>query len=292
MDLRDTVVILNRPEKHFLGSFYFHSVKKGVDDALAGSPYQVLLSSQDSAIIESLAARPKKLNGVIALAPHTRAATLQTLEDSKLPSVLVNCRSDKMSWVDVDNVHAAAVMTEHLIGLGHRRILCVTGFPDSQNSIDRLRGYRRALEQHAIAYDPQLVMPCDFSITLAYERMKGLLSRDGHPPFTAVFAANDLMAVGVIRALADHQIRVPEDIAVAGFDDFEFSAQYTVPLTTYRQPFRNIGFSAARILLKQLEGGFDRSAQFELIGEIVIRDSCGARRVAAQGSRQPVLSSV
>lgn len=291
MDLRDTVIVLNRPEKHFLGSFYFQNLKKGIDDALAGSPYQVLLSSQDGTIMESLAARQKKQNGVIALAPHTQAAALRTLEDAKIPSVLVNCRSDKMSWVDVDNVQAAVVMTEHLIGLGHRQILCVTGFPDSQNSIDRLCGYRGALEKHAIAYDPQLVIPCDFSITLAYERIKGLLSRDSRPSFTAVFAANDLMAVGVIRALADNNIRVPEDIAVVGFDDFEFSAQYTVPLTTYRQPFRNIGFSAARILIKQLEGGFDRSAQFELIGEIVIRDSCGARRAASRGSCLPVLSS-
>lgn len=292
MDLRDTVIILNRPEKHFLGSFYFQNLKKGIDDALAGSPYQVLLSPQDGAVMESLAARPRKFNGVIALAPHTQAATLRMLEDSQIPSVLINCRSDTMSWVDVDNVQAATVMTEHLIGLGHRQILCVTGFSDSQNSIDRLCGYRSALEKHAIAYDPQLVIPCDFSITLAYERLRGLLARDSRPPFTAVFAANDLMAVGVIRALSDHNIRVPEDIAVAGFDDFEFSAQYTVPLTTYRQPFRNIGFSAARILIKQLREGFDRSAQFELTGEIIVRDSCGARRAAVRGAHPPALSCV
>lgn len=280
MDLKDTVILLNRPEKHFLGSFYFMNVKQGIDAALEGTPYQVLMSQQDSKFSETVVTKQRKLNGVIALAPHVNTDLLKTLEGTKIPSMLINCRSQKLSWVDLDNIHGATTMTEHLIKLGHERILCITGFPESQNSIDRLEGYKRALDKNKIKFNPKLVLPSDFSITLAYERMQELLAQDGKPDFTAIFASNDLMAVGAIRALADKNIRVPEDIAVVGFDDFDFSSSFFVPLTTYRQPFMNIGFTATRLLLKQLETGFDASKQFELIGEIVVRDSCGAKRRA------------
>ncbi|MEI8218712.1 MAG: substrate-binding domain-containing protein, partial [Elusimicrobiota bacterium] len=222
--------------------------------------------------------KQKKLNGVIALAPHVNTDLLKTMEETKIPSVLINCRSDKLSWVDVDNVHGAMTMTEHLIKLGHERILCIMGFPESQNSLDRLEGYKRALEKYRIKFNPQLVIPCDFSITLAYERMQELLARSAKLDFTAIFASNDLMAVGAIRALVDKNIRVPEDVAVVGFDDFDFSSSFFIPLTTYRQPFVNIGFAATRVLLKQLETGFDPTKQFEMIGEIIVRDSCGAKR--------------
>lgn len=278
MDLKDTVILLNRPEKHFLGSFYFMNVKQGIDAALEGTPYQVLMSQQDSKFSETVAIKPKKMNGVIALAPHVNTDLISSLEKAKVPSVLINCRSEGLSWVDVDNVHGAMTMTEHLIKLGHERILFITGFPESQNSIDRQAGYMRALEKYKIKFNPKLVLTCDFSITLAYERMKQLLDQESGQHFTAVFASNDLMAVGAIRAMVDKNIRVPDDVAVVGFDDFDFSSSFFVPLTTYRQPFVNIGFAATRIVLKQLSAGFDPTKQIELIGEIVTRDSCGAKR--------------
>ena len=236
------------------------------------------MSRQDSKFSDTVVTKQKKLNGVIALAPHVNTDLLKTMEETKIPSVLINCRSDKLSWVDVDNVHGAMTMTEHLIKLGHERILCIMGFPESQNSLDRLEGYKRALEKYRIKFNPQLVIPCDFSITLAYERMQELLARSAKLDFTAIFASNDLMAVGAIRALVDKNIRVPEDVAVVGFDDFDFSSSFFIPLTTYRQPFVNIGFAATRVLLKQLETGFDPTKQFEMIGEIIVRDSCGAKR--------------
>ena len=278
MDLKDTVILLNRSEKHFLGSFYFMNIKEGIDAALDGTAYQLLMSRQDSKFSDTVVTKQKKLNGVIALAPHVNTDLLKTMEETKIPSVLINCRSDKLSWVDVDNVHGAMTMTEHLINLGHERILCIMGFPESQNSLDRLEGYKRALEKYRIKFNPQLVIPCDFSITLAYERMQELLARSAKLDFTAIFASNDLMAVGAIRALVDKNIRVPEDVAVVGFDDFDFSSSFFIPLTTYRQPFVNIGFAATRVLLKQLETGFDPTKQFEMIGEIIVRDSCGAKR--------------
>jgi LacI family repressor for deo operon, udp, cdd, tsx, nupC, and nupG len=140
-----------------------------------------------------------------------------------------------------------------------------------------LKGFRYALEKYKIKFNPKLVVNCDFSITLAYERMKEYL-RSEKRGFTAIFASNDLMAVGAIRALVDENIRVPEDVAVVGFDDFDFSSTFYIPLTTYRQPFFNIGFAATKKLIRQIETGFDRTQQTELIGEIVIRESCGSKK--------------
>ena len=94
--------------------------------------------------------------------------------------------------------------------------------------------------------------------------------------FTAVFCTNDYMAVGVVRALADEKLRVPDDIAVVGFDDLDFASTFYTPLTTYSQPLSNFGFLAAKFLIKQMRSKKDKNLQGELLGELVVRQSCGA----------------
>jgi LacI family repressor for deo operon, udp, cdd, tsx, nupC, and nupG len=276
MDLKDTVILLNRPEKHFLGSFYFLNVKAGIDAALDGTPYQVLLVQQDSDFAKSLTSGQQNMTGIISIAPHINHESITLMEQAKTPAVLVNCRSNGLSWVDLDNVTGAKAMAEHLLKLGHEKILFISGFPESQNSIDRMRGFQLALDKYKVRFNPKQVVTCDFSITLAYEKMKEYLQQNG-VNFTAVFATNDLMAVGAIRALVDEHVRIPEDVAVAGFDDFDFSSTFYIPLTTYRQPFRNIGFLATKMLLRQIENGFDGGQKAELIGDVVIRESCGSK---------------
>jgi DNA-binding LacI/PurR family transcriptional regulator len=277
MSNKQTVILLNRPEKHFLESFYYQKIKYGIDMALEGAGYEVLMSNQAVNLPELLKSPEHKTRGVLSIAPHVNHESVKVLEKAGVPTVLINCRSEHLSWVDVDNVRGAMTMTEHLISLGHDKILFLSGFPESQNSIDRHDGYRKALAKHGITLNPKLVMGCDFSITLSYERMKNFLAQKGRPEFTAVFASNDLMAVGAIRALTDENVRVPQDVAVVGFDDFDFSSSYFVPITTYRQPFHNVGYLAAKLLVRQIETRQENANQAELIGELVMRDSCGAR---------------
>lgn len=278
MDLKNTIILLNRPEKHFLESFYFAKVKYGIDAALTDTGYNLLMAQQDAHLPESLTAKSASSCGVLNIAPHTKHHSIEFLEKEEIPSVLINCRSGKLSWVDVDNVRGAAIMTEHLIKLGHERILFINGFEESQNSIDRLKGFHQTLERYHIKPNPKLVLNCNFSVTLAYEGMKSILRTNKKLDFTAVFATNDYMAVGVARALTDEGLRVPEDVAVVGFDDFDFASSFIVPLTTYRQPFHNVGFLAAKMLMREIETQRKvKCQQAELIGELVVRDSCGEK---------------
>lgn len=279
MKQKDAVLLLNRPEEHFLESFYFAKIKNGIDAAIEGSNYDVIMATQDRSLPEVLTSRTSYKKGVLNIAPHREHPSIELLKKNKIPSVVINCRTEDLSWVDIDNVAGAAAMTEHLVRLGHEKILFVNGFKESQNGIDRLAGYKSILDKHSIKFNPKLVIDCDFSVQLSYQKMKDYLQRNKKAGFTAVFATNDYMAVGAIRALADERIRVPEDVAVVGFDDFDFSSSFYVPLTTYRQPFRNIGFLATRMLFRQMETGNRAPQDAELIGEVVVRDSCGSRMV-------------
>ncbi|MHB9154264.1 MAG: LacI family DNA-binding transcriptional regulator [Endomicrobiales bacterium] len=277
---KDTVLLLNRPEEHFLESFYFAKTKSGIDAAVEGEDCSVVMATQDNRLPEALSPGGTAQTGVLNIAPHQNHPSLGQLKKEKIPAVLINCRSQDLSWVDVDNVRGASTMTEHLIRLGHEKILFVNGFKESQNSADRLRGFRATLEKRSLRFNPRMVINCDFSVQLSYRKMKDFLQANRKTGFTAVFASNDYMAVGVIRALADERIRVPEDVAVVGFDDFDFASSFYVPLTTYRQPFRNIGFLATKMLFRQMESRAARAVQgAELIGELVVRESCGARTV-------------
>jgi LacI family transcriptional regulator, repressor for deo operon, udp, cdd, tsx, nupC, and nupG len=277
MDKRSTILILTRPEEHFLDSFYFKKIKYGIDIALGDDQYNITMIDQRTDLKDFLASQAVTPSGIISVAPHVNDDSVEQLKSVNLPSVLINCRAEGLSWADVDNVYGARVMTEHLINMGHKDMLILTGFMESQNSIDRLKGFHKALGLRGIDYNPEMVINCDFSIMVSYNKMKEFLSREAVPKFSAIFATNDLMAVGAIRALMDRNIRVPEDVAVVGFDDFEFSSSFIVPLTTYRQPFYNVAFVATRFLLRQILTQFQdiRPQQAELAGEIIIRDSCG-----------------
>jgi len=275
---KKTIVLLNRPERHFVGSFYFKNIKSGIDFALEGSNYQVFFAQQDDHFEEILSSKKQKIAGVISIHPTINDKSIKLLEkETDIDSILINCRSDKISWVDLDNICGAMTMTEHLIKLGHEKILFLGGFFDSQNSIVRFEGYKKALEKYHIKYDPKLTLSCDFGITVSYDRMKEYLSSNSKS-FTAIFAANDLMAVGAIRALADNKIKVPEDIAVVGFDDFEFASTFYIPLTTYKQPFHNLGYIAAKTILRSIETKNKCCHQVELIGDLIVRKSCGAAK--------------
>ena len=277
MTLKNTVILLNRPEKHFLESYYYRKVKAGIDAALAGTAYGLVMAQQDGGLPENISAHSMENSGVLAIAPHMHNAAILELEESNIPAVLINCRSPRIAWVDTDNVLGAATMTEYLISLGHKKVILVNGFPDSQNGIDRLKGFKDALERNKIEFDPKMIINCDFSVSLSYERMKAYLTHNKDVNFTAVFCTNDYMAVGVMRALADEKIRVPEDVAVVGFDDLDFASTFFTPLTTYKQSFDNIGFLAAKFLIKQMQGATDKNLQAELLGELVVRESCGAK---------------
>jgi DNA-binding LacI/PurR family transcriptional regulator len=181
-------------------------------------------------------------------------------------------RLEQVNYVTIDNVQATHTVINHLLGLGHRRIGTITGRLDNVDSQDRLRGYETALALAGLPND--LVVEGAFSNESGYLGMKTLLERG----VDAVFAATDLMAIGASQAIMDAGLRIPEDIALVGFDDLSHAVEATPQLTTIRHPIHEKGALAARMLLDLIEGKIDSPHHVLLPTELTIRESCGAAK--------------
>jgi LacI family transcriptional regulator len=174
--------------------------------------------------------------------------------------------------VDSNNRKGARIATDHLIGLGHRRIAHISGRHDLESSRQRELGYRDALKAAGIAFDPELVRGGAYRQLDAREATLELLALPERP--TAVFAANDLSALGVLQAAAEQGLRVPRDLSVIGYDDVPESASATPPLTTIAQPLKQMGAEALRMLTKLLAGD-DAARHLHLRAELVVRETTG-----------------
>jgi DNA-binding LacI/PurR family transcriptional regulator len=181
-----------------------------------------------------------------------------------------------LTVVDVDNVDGGRQATACLVESGHRQIAMITGVAGWKSVADRSAGYLEILQAANIAYDPGLVAEGDWSYESGYRAMQTLLA--GQRTFTALFAQNDRMAIGAIRALREMGRTVPKDVSVVGFDDIPVAAYCEPPLTTVRQPMRLVGESATRLLIQaigQPNGG--DSQEVLLKTELVRRESCVSR---------------
>ena len=177
--------------------------------------------------------------------------------------------------MDVDNVSAAVKATRHLISLGYKRIAHITGNLDSTVTLDRLQGYKTAMLNAGLAIDESLIVEGDFSEGSGYAAMKKLLPLKPD----AIFAASDIMAVGAIRAMREAGLRVPEDVAMVGFDDVPVAGQINVQLTTIKQPITRFGMKAVDLLIDLIENGTKPARRIILDTELIIRDSCGSKRM-------------
>jgi LacI family repressor for deo operon, udp, cdd, tsx, nupC, and nupG len=210
-------------------------------------------------------------------------AALQDLVRAGLPAVIMCDRSPDpaIPAIRIDDQAGAFAMTSHLLKLGHRRIAHLTSglgdAPAQESSVeaDRLRGYQDALAAAGVEYDPALVLQGDSTIPGGYALTRELLARPGPRP-TALFCISDLRAIGALRALYEAGVRVPEQIAVAGFDGIQLG-QFTTPaLTTIDQPRDEMGRRAAELLLGQLDGSAAPPGEQVLAAKLLVRESCGA----------------
>lgn len=183
-------------------------------------------------------------------------------------------RTLPLPYVSATDRQGAQAMTEHLIALGHRRIGFVMGNPDHHATHDRLEGYVAALQSYGISKDDALICAGDWyfaSGVAAGERLLALT-----PPPTAIFASNDEMAAGVLQVAHRRGVKVPDALAVAGFDDVPLAAQVWPPLTTVRQPIQEIAKLATGLLIDTLAGTPPPLVRFELPTELVLRESTAA----------------
>jgi LacI family transcriptional regulator len=181
---------------------------------------------------------------------------------------------DGISYVGIDNVAAAQEAVNHLARLGRKRIGTITGKLHNREGQDRLRGYEQGIKLAGLPYTDNLVAEGYFSRQSGYAGMIKLLEQG----VDALFAASDVMAVGALEAIQEAGRRVPEDIAVVGFDDLPLATQVRPALTTVRQPIAKKASIATSTLIGLIEGRMQAPVQVLLPTQLVIRDSCGAKQ--------------
>lgn len=251
---------------------YFSLLLQGLSDAL---------SRQAVAMMLWLANRSKEetlgqilwlglLDGAIVTADHLQDPLVDGLLASDLPTVLIgHRRADRTaSYVDVDNIHAADLITSHLVGLGRRRIGHITGRRATVAGEDRLTGYRRALDRAGLSGE-RYVVDGDFTKQSGVTGAAVLIDRG----VDAIFCGNDATAAGALETIHGLGLHVPRDIALAGFDDLEFAARLEPPLTTIRQEIQQQGIEAANTLFDLLRDHNREPRRVLLPTELVIRQS-------------------
>jgi LacI family transcriptional regulator len=287
------VVIPHTANVFFTDNSYFPMLLQGIASAANVRDNSILLwlsqQDEDREHFSQRITRNRISDGLIVASVTDNDPLLDRLINATPHFVMVERPlryADRISYVSVDNVKGGQMATEHLISLGRRRIGHTTGHLNISDGQDRLIGYKKALERAYIPFNPDLVAEGQFSYDGGYAAMKRLLV---HRP-DAVFCAGDTAALGAIQAITEAGMRVPDDVAVVGFDDLDVATQSTPQLTTIRQPIQQKGSAAADLLIDLIDGNIEGPRQVLLPTQLVIRHSCGAN--VATNNRSPVLEEV
>ncbi len=271
------LIICQSPD-HITIDAYIHQVIYGLSEAGRQRGFRVLLEavedvSRPDAYIHLV--RAKRIDGILLSGPRSDDNQLPALIDDGFPTVLLGrLNHSSVSFVDVDNASAAYQAVTHLANLGHRRIACITNGPLVYTSAaERLLGYRQALQQADLPEDETLIRYGEFEPESGYRAMQSLLSLPHQP--TAVFVASDVVAFGAIAAVRDVERRVPEDVAIIGFDDVPVSRYFTPALTTVRLPAVEQGRRGGEMLIDLIEGKPIVESRLVLPTQLVVRQSCG-----------------
>ncbi len=263
-------------------------VVTGIEQTANDHGYCVFLADSNAdpdrerKIVQSFA--EQRVDGIIVTSSRVGALYLPLLSEMMVPIVLVNDQHPGafVHSVMICNQEGSRAVTEHLVGLGHRRIAYIGDQFGYQSDTERFAGYREALNAAAIPFLPELVVRGDGKPEAAMRAMDELLALKGPP--TAVCCYNDMSALGAMRSIHMQGLRVPEDISIAGFDDL-FVASYTQPpLTTVRQPMRRMGQLAMENLIK-LMSGQESVVRIKINAELIVRES-----TAKVSKRRPAIA--
>jgi LacI family transcriptional regulator len=262
-----------------LDSPFYGSALRGIEEKLLPMGYSPLfVSGQWDAEVEARCMdilRARRVDGIIVLNGRLTDKALKVYAKS-LPIVVTGRKLNAPGVVGLyfDNVEGARLATKHLIDLGHRQIAFISGDPQHPDAVDRLQGYRKALEAGGLRFDPALVAEGGFFEASGLQALGDLMA--SRKRFTAIFAANDQMAVGAALGLSRHSLRVPEDVSLIGYDDLSSSLYSNPPLSSVHQSAYELGQLASDVLLQLLAG---QKPEFEVPApRLVSRESC--RRIS------------
>jgi LacI family transcriptional regulator len=274
-------LVLPHSVSFFFTDPYYPHLTKGIAQACNQHNYTLALflvgTKEDEEKIFPRVTHRGLLDGVIVQAGHHGdQQIIGHLVDAKMPLVVAGrpFRSDNVSYIDTDNVNASYNAVSHLIRLGYRRIGTITGPANSTVGIDRREGYLKALTERGANVDETLMVEGDFTETGGYYAMQKLLPAKPD----AIFAASDIMAIGAMRATRESGLKIPDNVAFIGFDDFPIATLSDIQLTTVRQPVIQFGINTVELLIDLIENGIQPPRHIIMDTELVIRDSCGAAR--------------
>jgi LacI family transcriptional regulator, galactose operon repressor len=220
------------------------------------------------------------VDGVLMVSPYLPEEGIRQMKGYRVPVVLIGCRVDdpQMDFVDSDNVKASGEVVDHLARMGHRKIAIVTGEVEiSRNASDRLLGFQEAMKERGLPVPGDYVVGGDFGRESGAAAMRKLLALKDRP--TAVFASNDLMALGAWDEADKAGLSVGHDIALVGFDDITEAFTPPYSLTTVKQDYRAISVEAARMLLEKIADPERWKPRQVLVPtELIVRQSCGSKK--------------
>lgn len=262
---------------------FWTTVARGVEDAAQRRDYSVFLCNTDEDQVKQrryldFVVVGQRVDGVIIAPNDTDAQHLAQLRDRKLPTVIIDRHIE--GW-DVDSVlgdsfSGATVLVQHLISLGHERIAMLSGPANASTAEDRVAGYCMALDKAGIPIESGLIKRGEFRKTSG-EEMTHRLFDEGLDP-TAIFAANNAIAMGVIDALEQREVRIPQDVALVCFDDFPNVSHLFPFLTVVAQPAYDMGINAAQLLLSRLDSEVELQPRHVVLPtRLIVRHSCGSR---------------
>lgn len=276
---------------------YFAQIMDGAVEALYERDARVVVcpthheAQREVSLLERL--MHGTTDGGLLILPSESPAELAALRKQGYPFVVIGPRvtcDEGIPVVDCSNWAGGRMATEHLVALGHERIAAMTGPRDWCASVDRVAGYHSALLAAGLTIDPDLVIESDFTVDGGYEDGRRLLARAERP--SAIFAFNDNMATGLLRAAREQGLAVPADLSVVGYDDVELARVAVPALTTVRQPLQEMGRVAATLLYRLLDGMPLDATRMELSTRLIVRSSTGPppgsrlRRIDGDGEQE------
>jgi LacI family transcriptional regulator len=259
--------------------FFIHAVR-AVEDVAQENGYNVILCNTDEDPAKETqylrVLMEKRVDGIILATTAGSLRMVREVRWRRIPLVLFDRELPGVATdtAKVDGVLGGRLATEHLLGLGHRRIAIIHGPVVRSTGAERLQGYLLALQAAGVRPDPALIREGNFKQDSGRELARQLL--DLSPPPTALFCTNNLMTVGALQALGERGVRIPSDLSLVGYDDMEWWTLTHPPLTTVGQPVYDLGREAMRLLLEQIGAkGRRRPQRVVLRPELILRESCG-----------------
>lgn len=263
---------------------FYTELAQGIEATAISLGYNIILCSTnydlsaEKRYIDML--RSKEVDGIIFTSAHMGDVNILALAEEGFPIILVNRRTyhpvvrEKVDYVGVDNITGGFLAVEHLIRLGHREIGVIGGSSESSVGFERLEGGKKALAAYGLDVISDYSLEGDFSKGSGYQGGKKFLQMS-EPP-TAIFAANDYMALGAYQAITEEGVKIPEEIALIGFNDIEFTSTKGIELTTIGQKKYEMGALAVKTLLERVEGRkLGSPEEIILEPELIIRKTCG-----------------